>query len=39
MSLSASSEKNKDTDSFASDAVGHLDALYAVACKLTRNPT
>src|SRR5678815_4277292 len=26
-------------DAFAREAVGHLDALYAVACKLTRNPS
>jgi RNA polymerase sigma-70 factor (ECF subfamily) len=25
-------------DAFAQEAVGHLDSLYAVACKLTRNP-
>lgn len=31
------STKN-ETDAFAQEAVGHLDALYAVACKLTRNP-
>ena len=29
----------KETDGFAEDAVAHLDALYAVACKLTRNPS
>lgn len=28
----------KSSDAFAGEAVGHLDALYAVACKLTRNP-
>jgi RNA polymerase sigma-70 factor, ECF subfamily len=26
-------------DPFADEAVSHLDALYGVACKLTRNPT
>ena len=26
-------------DSFVEDAVSHLDALHAVACRLTRNPT
>jgi RNA polymerase sigma-70 factor (ECF subfamily) len=26
-------------DSFAEEALGHLDAMYGVACKLTRNPT
>ncbi len=42
MSLSsppAATVKKKETDGFAEDAVGHLDALYAVACKLTRNPS
>ncbi|MGH7434943.1 MAG: sigma-70 family RNA polymerase sigma factor [Polyangiaceae bacterium] len=26
-------------DAFAEEALAHLDALYGVACKLTRNPT
>ena len=26
-------------DSFADEALTHLDAMYGVACKLTRNPT
>ncbi len=26
-------------DPFADEALTHLDALYGVACKLTRNPT
>jgi RNA polymerase sigma-70 factor (ECF subfamily) len=26
-------------DSFAEEAITHLDAMYGVACKLTRNPT
>ncbi|MGA2447739.1 MAG: sigma-70 family RNA polymerase sigma factor [Polyangiaceae bacterium] len=26
-------------DAFAEEALGHLDAMYGVACKLTRNPT
>ena len=26
-------------DPFAEEALAHLDALYGVACKLTRNPT
>lgn len=37
-----SGEKPKNSnasDAFAAEAVSHLDALYAVACKLTRNPT
>src|SRR4030095_1608029 len=39
MSLSSVTEKKKEVDGFADEAVGHLDALYAVACKLTRNPS
>jgi len=35
---SSNSGKKKETDSFAEEAVSHLDALYAVGCKLTRNP-
>ena len=31
--------KTKEVDAFTDEAVGHLDALYAVACKLTRNPS
>jgi RNA polymerase sigma-70 factor (ECF subfamily) len=26
-------------DSFAEEALSHMDAMYGVACKLTRNPT
>lgn len=33
------SSKAKMTDTFVDDAVTHLDALHAVACRLTRNPT
>ena len=39
MTLSSVRENKKEVDGFADDAVGHLDALYAVACKLTRNPS
>src|SRR5580700_6435358 len=35
--LSSSSDSSKDP--FADEALTHLDALYGVACKLTRNPT
>jgi RNA polymerase sigma-70 factor (ECF subfamily) len=28
-----------EPDTFAEETVGHTDALYAVACRLTRNPT
>src|SRR4051794_41153703 len=39
MTLSSVTEKKKEIDSFTDEAVGHLDALFAVACKLTRNPS
>jgi RNA polymerase sigma-70 factor, ECF subfamily len=40
----APGEKNKngssdEGDTFVAEALGHLDAMYAVACRLTRNPT
>ena len=35
----APGEKNKETDAFVNEALSHLDAMYAVACRLTRNPT
>ena len=35
----APGEKNKETDAFVTEALSHLDAMYAVACRLTRNPT
>ncbi|MCL2777667.1 MAG: sigma-70 family RNA polymerase sigma factor [Polyangiaceae bacterium] len=35
---SLTTEKKKKVDGFADEAVSHLDALYGVACKLTRNP-
>ncbi len=34
-----SSPDARARDRFAEDAASHLDALYAVACRLTRNPT
>ena len=39
MSFSSSPKMTKEVDTFAKDAVTHLDALYGVACKLTRNPS
>src|SRR3954470_3176084 len=39
MTRSSMPEKTSNSDAFAEEAVGHLDALYAVACKLTRNPS
>ncbi len=38
MSSSSVAEKKREIDSFAEEAVAHLDALYGVAGKLTRNP-
>ena len=32
-------EKSKETDMFAEECLGHMDAMYGVACRLTRNPT
>src|SRR5579859_4244991 len=32
-------ENPKEADSFTEECLGHLDAMYAVACRLTRNPT
>ncbi len=32
-------EHAKERDSFAEEALSHLDAMYGVACRLTRNPT
>ena len=30
---------SKDPDPFMDETLGHMDALYGVACRLTRNPT
>src|SRR5277367_709002 len=30
---------SKESDAFSDEALTHLDAMYGVACKLTRNPT
>ena len=35
----AEDEKIKDSDTFTEETLSHLDAMYAVACRLTRNPT
>ena len=32
-------EPMKEADSFTDEALTHMDALYGVACRLTRNPT
>ena len=39
MSFQSSPDAPKARDGFAEDAASHIDALYAVACRLTRNPT
>src|SRR5579859_6094057 len=33
------STSKTESDPFAEEALAHLDAMYGVACKLTRNPT
>jgi len=37
MSSASPAQKKREIDAFAEEAVTHLDALYGVACKLTRN--
>jgi RNA polymerase sigma-70 factor, ECF subfamily len=39
MTISPNASKPNESDAFTDEAVLHLDALYAVACKLTRNPS
>jgi len=39
MTTPSFAENKREVDAFAEEAVGHLDAMYAVACKLTRNPS
>jgi RNA polymerase sigma-70 factor (ECF subfamily) len=39
MLRSSQTELSKDSDGFTEECVTHLDALYGVACRLTRNPT
>jgi RNA polymerase sigma-70 factor (ECF subfamily) len=39
MLRSTPTDNAKDTDGFTAECVAHLDALYGVACRLTRNPT
>jgi RNA polymerase sigma-70 factor (ECF subfamily) len=36
---SKSDENPNQNDSFAEEALVHMDAMYGVACRLTRNPT
>jgi RNA polymerase sigma-70 factor (ECF subfamily) len=38
-SKSEKANKNVEVDSFAEEALSHMDAMYGVACRLTRNPT
>ncbi|MGO9837079.1 MAG: sigma-70 family RNA polymerase sigma factor [Polyangiaceae bacterium] len=37
--MSSTSPEATKADPFADEALTHMDALYGVACKLTRNPT
>jgi RNA polymerase sigma-70 factor (ECF subfamily) len=37
--MSSVPNSNPSADPFTEEALAHLDALYGVACKLTRNPT
>ena len=39
MLRSSQTENAKDSDGFTEECVTHLDALYGVACRLTRNPS
>ena len=39
MLRSSHTDNTKDSDGFTEECVAHLDALYGVACRLTRNPT
>lgn len=39
MALPPSPPGRCDADTFEQDTLGHLDAMYSVACRLTRNPT
>ncbi len=32
-------DSSKDADSFTEEALSHMDAMFGVACRLTRNPT
>jgi RNA polymerase sigma-70 factor, ECF subfamily len=37
--LRANTENSKEADSFAEECLAHIDTMYGVACRLTRNPT
>jgi RNA polymerase sigma-70 factor (ECF subfamily) len=37
--LRSTAENTKENDAFAEEALTHMDAMYGVACRLTRNPT
>jgi RNA polymerase sigma-70 factor (ECF subfamily) len=37
--LRSTSENSKEADTFTDECLNHLDAMYGVACRLTRNPT
>ena len=34
-----SPQSSSEVDNFSTEAISHMDALYGVACRLTRNPT
>jgi RNA polymerase sigma-70 factor (ECF subfamily) len=36
---SEKANKTREVDSFTEEALSHMDAMYGVACRLTRNPT
>jgi RNA polymerase sigma-70 factor (ECF subfamily) len=37
--LRSLAENHKEADGFAEECLTHIDAMYGVACRLTRNPT
>jgi RNA polymerase sigma-70 factor, ECF subfamily len=37
--LRSTSENSKEADGFAEECLTHIDTMYGVACRLTRNPT
>src|SRR5271170_8352334 len=37
--LRSHAENPKDSDGFTDECLAHMDAMYGVACRLTRNPT
>src|SRR5580658_10761300 len=37
--LRSTSENSKEVDNFSEECLTHIDGMYGVACRLTRNPT